>query len=166
MTGRIETSVLVAAGACAVTLALFTWTVADAFTITPVRMANHQAPVAAAIRDPNQSADTVPMQVAVDADPFRMDRHRPPRRFLLPGTRVASRAVAASPTLALAGTAVYPGGGGVALVRVAGRAGTQMVRVGETLEGLTLRSVEPAQAVFAGANGTTVVLQVPKAGGS
>ena len=162
---RTQPSLVAAAAVCAVASIVFAWTLVRALTFAPILPTTGPSRADAVQGDMDTAPPAIALQAAVDADPFRVDRHRPAQRFLLPGTRVARTARVASPTLVLAGTAVYPGGGGVALVRVAGRTGTVMVRVGATVEGLTLRSVAPDQAVFARSNGATIMLRVPKAGG-
>jgi hypothetical protein len=100
----------------------------------------------------------------LDRNPFRADRQRPPRRFALPGTVTTARVTAPSVALTLTGTVIYPGGGGFALVRAPGRSPV-MVRVGEVVEGHTLRSVARDEATFLRPGGGSMVLRVPKAGG-
>lgn len=158
-------SVVTAGSAAALVVLVFAWASLRAVTIGPVRQAEpHGIP-------PSMHTDSaVPARMPADAvrqaaavAPFRSDRRPPPARFALPGERVAvAISSPAVPAFELAGTVVYPDGGGTALVRVAGRG--SIVRVGETIEGLTLRSVEPETAVFARPNGQTVVFRVSKAG--
>jgi hypothetical protein len=155
---------LVASGiALAVASVVFAYAAARAVTIAPAPELASSAPPRAAPPGTAHEVGAAAIQAAVSADPFRSDRRRPPRRYALPGSPRPVR-VAAPPALSLAGTVVYPDGGGVAIVRVAGRGGTQLVRVGESIQGLTLRAVAREEAVFARAGGGRVVLRVPKAG--
>jgi hypothetical protein len=112
-----------------------------------------------------RAADQPDFRRTVDGDPFRADRQRPPRRFVAPGTVTpVARPAAPAVALTLTGTVVYPDGGGFALVRAPGRPAA-MVRVGENVEGYTLRSVARDEATFARPGGGSMVLRVPKAGG-
>ncbi len=103
-----------------------------------------------------------PTMAAVDRDPFRPDRRRPPERFRLPGER-ASRsdtAAAAFPggAVVLIGTAVIGDGGFVMCQR--GADSPKLVRVGERIGDLTLRSVRRGHALFRTGNGAAVELRV------
>jgi hypothetical protein len=153
------------AAACGVTGLLCVWSL-----VAAVRVAPPPAPAPDLIAPPAVApavrAGRVDLSDAWESDPFRSDRRRPPRRFVLPGTAAAPAARPPAPAVALTlnGTVVYPGGGGFALVGAAGRAPV-MVRVGEVIEGLTLRSVARDEATFARPGGGSMVLRVPKAGG-
>ncbi len=95
----------------------------------------------------------------VEKDPFRPDRR--------PGERLPASArtrTAPVPRLRLAGTMMYPGGGGAALLEGADRS-TRIVRVGEKVGELTLRSVTSGEAVFVSPTGATVTVRVQKPGG-
>ena len=147
-------------------LALFTWTLVRAMTVStagPLLAPAGELPSPGPAE--SQAVPAAPLRAALDVNPFRANRRRPPLRFALPGTVRLVPATAPAAGVTLAGTVVYPDGGGIALVRVRARAGAVMVRVGETVEGLTLRSVAREEAVFASRDGRTVVLRVPKAGG-
>lgn len=65
----------------------------------------------------------------------------------------------------LLGTAVSGSGGGFVMCQV-GSATPQMVRVGEVVGDLTLRSIARGEAEFTRSDGTTVTLSVPTAQGS
>jgi hypothetical protein len=101
---------------------------------------------------------------AVSRDPFRPDRRRPASRYLLPGERTSApaRANRLPPGLArmrLLGTALVPGGGGLAALEIPGRA-SKVVRLGEEFEGLRLVSIERGIAVFETPD-TTLTLSLP-----
>lgn len=149
----------------ATALALFAWTLVRALTVStdapPLAPAGN---VSLPEMTVTQRAAGAPVGEVVNVDPFRANRRRPPLRYAPPGAVRLAPAAAPATSVALAGTVVYPDGGGLALVRVGGRAGAVMVRVGETVEGLTLKSVAREEAVFASRDGRTVVLRVPKAG--
>lgn len=114
--------------------------------------------------EPAGKAEGVSMAVleAVARDPFRPDRTRPARRYQLPGDRVAgarSRLSAAASRMRLIGTAMLSDDVGLAAIEIPGRPG-RVMRVGETVEGLTLISVTRGVATFAGPD-TTLVLGLP-----
>jgi hypothetical protein len=162
-TARSYPPFAVAGFACVAGLSLLAWSVVGAVHAPPVApqmggvaVGRVNLPVAAARPLPG------PGRAAVDADPFRTDRRRPPKRFTVPGTGAAPIVAAPAPALVLSGTVVYQDGGGLALLRVQGR--SAMVRVGETVGGLTLKSVAREVAVFARPGGGQLVLHVPKAG--
>lgn len=106
-----------------------------------------------------------PIVAAVEKDPFRPERRRPDRRFRMPGDPPAVRATApARPaaTVRLVGTLLAPDGG-IAMCQV-GTQAPKLVRVGETIEGLTLKAVASGQAVFQSSTGSPVVIHVAKVG--
>lgn len=105
-----------------------------------------------------------PILAAVEKDPFRPERNRPERRFRMPGDAAPPRAAPARPaaSVRLVGTLLSPDGG-IAMCQVGAQA-PKLVRVGETIEGLTLKTVESGQAVFESSKGSRVVIHVAKAG--
>jgi hypothetical protein len=115
--------------------------------------------------------DSLPVQViarAVARDPFRADRRAPATRFRMPGEPAPGRLeqpLAGSGELKLIGTAVLENGGGFAMCQ-AGAATPRVVRVGESLAGYTLSSVDRGRAVFRDGGGKLLELRVPKGGGS
>jgi hypothetical protein len=117
----------------------------------------------------NHSGDSPDRHLlAVEADPFRPERRRPAERFRLPGEAV-SEALAVeethpqSGTVQLIGTVVMPNGGSFAMTQVGGEP-PRMMRVGESIGGYSLRSIDRGRAVFVAAGGTRVEVQVPKSG--
>jgi hypothetical protein len=119
------------------------------------------SPVRLAVADPDG------LEVAIDQDPFRPERRRPPERFPLPDDPVPDPApVLAAPdpgAVRLIGTVVMPEGRSFAMCQVAGEP-PKLVRLGETVGDLTLRRVDQGLAVFITAGGATVEARVPKAG--
>jgi hypothetical protein len=110
---------------------------------------------------------TTDITPAVDLDPFRPDRRKPAVRYAVPGDVVQTPAETPPQTaqraIALAGTVTSLDGSSFAMVTIAG-APPRVVRIGQTVDGLTLKSVEQGKAVFRSANGDLVKLTVPKAG--
>lgn len=119
------------------------------------------ASVGARLRPPPASALRV-----VAADPFHPQRTAPAARYMLPEDRMVD--IAPGPgslregLVRLLGTAVSGSGGGFVMCQV-GSATPQMVRVGEVVGDLTLRSIARGEAEFTRSDGTTVTLSVPTA---
>ncbi|HEX7120480.1 MAG TPA: hypothetical protein VF212_16935 [Longimicrobiales bacterium] len=128
---------------------------ADVTQREPVRIAVRAAP-----------SDSV-LRAAVETDPFHPERRRPAVPFRFPGEEDAEATGAAGTSLAgpvrVVGTALLPDGKSFALCEWPGRP-PRLVRVGETVEGLTLKRVEIGRAVFVTRTGERVVVDVPKAG--
>jgi len=164
-------SVVAGAAACGVAGVACAWSVAAALRVGPAAPSEAGAGGGASaaavtpLAPAGPGADEPDLDRTLDRDPFRSDRRRPPRRFVPPGTPTAApRVTVPAVSLTLTGTVIYPDGGGLALVRAVGRSPV-MVRVGEMVEGLTLRSVARDEATFVRPGGGFVVLRVPKAGG-
>lgn len=122
-------------------------------------------PVRVAVRGAPPDSTVV---AAVEADPFHPERRRPAVAYRPPGEAAAEALRAAEDgepagPVHLIGTALLPDGRSFALCEWPGRA-PRLVRVGETVEGLTLRRVEPGRATFVSRAGATVVVHVAKAG--
>lgn len=164
----IRGPVVTGAAACGTAAAACAWSIAAALRVEPaptVEMLPSTVPAAAIGGAAGAQLQEPDLRRALDSDPFRADRRRPPRRFVLPGAAAPLPRVAApTVSLTLTGTVTYPDGGGFALVRAPGQAPV-MVRVGESVEGHTLRSVARDEATFVRPGGGSVVLRVPKAGG-
>lgn len=107
------------------------------------------------------------VRLASARHPFRPERRPPAERFRMPGESLVGEADTMAPAqatgLRLIGTAVTAPGRGFAMCQ-AGDAAPRLVRVGETLAGFTLRSVERGRALFRAPDGGTLDLRVPKAG--
>ena len=156
-----------AATALGLSLVVFGWALWRALVIEPVV----QPRSAAAEGSPVETPDRRPLYptgrvfAALDKDPFHPERRRPGVPFRLPSEAAPTVAAAQAPAagVQLLGTAVAPGGGGVAMFRWPGSA-PRLMRVGERLNGWTLKRVRPGEAEILSEAGTTVVLRVPKAG--
>lgn len=101
---------------------------------------------------------------AVERDPFHPERRAPEMRYLLPegdgGGAVAFGGGAVQGALRLVGTAVSDEGGGFAMCQL-GSDPPRILRVGETMGGLTLRSVLRGKAEFTREDGSALTLAVP-----
>jgi hypothetical protein len=162
---RAATAALVAAAALAV-MAFAEWR-----DVQPLPAAPRARPVAAmpGVRVARRDASDRVVLAAVERDPFRADRRRPPGRYRMPGEPAPS-ATPAAPVLAAApppvyvyrllGTVVTESGG---LAAIAGPSGEgKVVRLGQPIDQFRLVKVTPGSATLAG-HDTTLVL---KSGGS
>jgi hypothetical protein len=140
----------------AASAALTSWALARALDPRPV------APAPAgtvALGVPLLDPVTVPagvVQAALDADPFTANRRRPGARYRLPGDAVARTAPTVAPPVVL-GTVLAAGGGSFALCQM-GSSPPVVVRVGESIGGFTLRSVDKGRAVFLSPQGRELVV--------
>jgi hypothetical protein len=103
---------------------------------------------------------------AVELDPFRPDRRRPPARYAVPGDvppAVENAPPAKQSAVALVGTVMSLDGSSFAMVAIDGSP-PRVVREGQTVGELTLKKVQQGKAVFRSAAGDLVELTVPKAG--
>jgi len=94
----------------------------------------------------------------VERDPFHPERTSPASRYLLPEDDVQATLPGASSVrgeVALLGTAVSGDGAGFVMCQF-GRETPEVVRVGEEIGGLTLRSVTRGSAEFTRRDGSTV----------
>lgn len=102
----------------------------------------------------------------VAADPFHAERTAPASRYVLPEDGPASGDTGPAPlrpgAVRLLGTAVLGSRGGFVMCQV-GSTTPQVVRVGEVVGDLTLRSIARGEAVFTRRDGTSVTLSVPTA---
>ncbi len=167
--GRLGRGPRLALIALSASVALTGFTLWRAIEIRPVSAERGSNDLLRAAEITRRASDPVDSVLAViDIDPFHPERRRPRVRFRMPGERVTlvrtARRPTARPRLALRGTVVLPGGGGLAIVDQ-GRGATTMVRVGERVGDLTLRSVDREQAVFTTPGGSRIVVRVRKAGG-
>ncbi|HWL39482.1 MAG TPA: hypothetical protein VNO75_04525 [Gemmatimonadaceae bacterium] len=106
------------------------------------------------------------LERAVNSDPFREDRSRPPVRYEPGGTRVSVSeeiAPAAEQAIVLLGTVVGDEGRSFAMFQTGG-AGARLVRVGEKVGDHTLRRVGRQSAVLVSAGGKETTISVSKAG--
>ena len=128
--------------------------VASASAIPELSGAAHRLPLAPAELDK-----------AVAKDPFHPERRRPSVRFQLPGETPPASAdpTEASAPFKLIGTAAMSEGRGFAMCQW-GADPPKLVRIGESVGGLTLKAVQPGRAVFLTARGKRYEVQVPKAG--
>lgn len=103
---------------------------------------------------------------ALELNPFHPERRRPTQRFLMPGDSVPAAspdsAAVQAQALRLVGTAVV-GNGGFAMCQW-GTEPPRLVRVGATVNEITLELVAPGRAVFRAAGGKRLELRVGKAG--
>lgn len=101
---------------------------------------------------------------AVEANPFRPERGPAALAFRMPSDQADTPVVSiARSPLRLIGTAVLPGNRGFAMCQV-GSETPKLVRLGEQVGGYTLTAVAQGAATFTTTTGTTLDLQVPKAG--
>jgi hypothetical protein len=114
---------------------------------------------------PAPSLTPAKLAAAVGKDPFHPERRRPAQRFRLPGEALPATADSGGAKLAfkLIGTAAMAEGKGFAMCQW-GEQAPKLVRIGDTLGGLTLKRVEPGSALFLTAAGKRYEVQVPKAG--
>ena len=100
----------------------------------------------------------------VERDPFHPERRPPLERFLLPEDQDDIRPGVSRESgprqVRLVGTAVSGGSGGFVMCQV-GNVPPRIVRIGEEVGGLTLRTVSRGEAEFTRSNGTVVTLSVP-----
>lgn len=140
-----------------VCLSIVSW---RAIVLTPL-----PHPLAAAGRESASSAGTEPREPVTVADlyaknPFHPERRGSDQRYELPtGADQSDGSEGAIPAgaLTLAGTILYPDGGGAAIVKQVGQA-SQIVRQGMALGTLTLQSVERGKATFTASDGSPVIL--------
>lgn len=138
-----------------------------AVRLTP--MAKHAATAAlpGEFAHPQRAAPRASILAAtLDRNPFHPERRRPTQPFLMPGEEVVkppSDSVAApAAALRLVGTAVV-GEGGFAMCQW-GSEPPRLVRVGASMNQLTLELVAPGRAVFRASGGKRIELRVAKAG--
>ena len=105
------------------------------------------------------------LAAAVGKDPFHPERRRPAQRFRLPGEALQAAVDSSGAKLAfkLIGTAAMAEGKGFAMCQW-GEEAPKLVRIGDTVGGLTLKRVEPGSALFLTSAGKRYQVQVPKAG--
>jgi len=99
---------------------------------------------------------------AVERDPFHPGRTAPAARYLLPEEDMQATLPGASSVrgeVTLLGTAVSGDGGGFVMCQVGGET-PEVVRIGEEVGGLTLRSISRGAAEFSRRDGSTVTLHV------
>jgi hypothetical protein len=141
--------------------------------------------VQAVLLQPMPAADTVPASspvppfeavrsdspaiavAAAASNPFHPKRRADRDRFRMPGesadTAMAKRQANADDAVRLMGTGLVPGGRDFVVCQASGDE-ARLVRVGEKCGGLLLIRVAPTTARFQAADGSPVVLNVPKAG--
>jgi len=103
---------------------------------------------------------------AVERDPFHPARRAPAARYLLPEEGDAPARAASGPAapgqVRLIGTVVSGPGGGFVMGQI-GREPPKVLRIGDVLGNLTLRTIERGQADFSQPDGTIVTLRIPGA---
>lgn len=109
--------------------------------------------------------DFVDLAPAVDLNPFRPERAPSSVRYVPPGMVGDTAALPPSraSTVKLVGTVTATDGGGFAMCQV-GDETPRIVRVGQTIGGLTLEKIEQGAALFVSASGERIELRVPKVG--
>jgi hypothetical protein len=105
------------------------------------------------------SIDLPSINAVINRNPFDPLR-QPPRATQLASGWGASEE---EPVLRLMGTVINPNGESFAVCNV-GKPTGQLVRIGETINGYTLRSVMPKRAVFTTPSGAQVTLETPPPG--
>lgn len=103
------------------------------------------------------------LQLAIDNDPFREDRQRPPERYRMPGDAIEPQGpppLPPPPPFQVLGIAQSPGGG-LAVMQIADSP-PRVVSVGESLFGYTLDRVEGEVATLSG-QGRILTLTVAQA---
>ena len=157
----------VALAALVVTGALAASTLRRALEAEPSIAVEAGALAVPAIPVPGAGTAVGRVLVAVNKDPFHVERRRPAVRFRLPGESAPSDTVApasdAGNPFQLIGTAVLPEGRGFAMCQW-GTESPKLVRVGERVGDLTLKLVTRGRATFVDAAGRTREVRVPKAG--
>jgi hypothetical protein len=103
------------------------------------------------------------LAAAIGKDPFHPERRRPAQRFRLPGEAAPGADVVSSEPFKLIGTAAMAEGKGFAMCQL-GAEPPKLVRIGESIGGLTLKSVQPGRASFVRSDGKRYEARVPKAG--
>jgi hypothetical protein len=106
--------------------------------------------------------ERVDVNAVVAANPFAPDRQRPLQRYRLSGNEEVEVAPPSRPpALRLIGTVVGSAEGGADsfVMCQMGRQPPQIIRVGEEIDGYTLRSVGRGTAVFTTASGERIELQ-------
>jgi hypothetical protein len=105
------------------------------------------------------------MHDAIELDPFREDRTAALSRYRPPGADEEADSTTAEVVerVTLVGTVLSLDGASFALCQEGDQA-PRLVRPGQQIGGLLLKSVEQAKAVFLGGDGRLVTLSVPKAG--
>lgn len=135
-----------------------------AIQLDPLPAARASSVVAGAVSATRSSAQ-VDLTPAVELDPFRPDRRRPPARYPVPGDAPppSEKPPVTTPNvMTLVGTVMSLDGSSFAMVGVAGSP-PRVVRVGQTIGDLTLKKIEQGRAVFRSAEGEVIELTVPKA---
>lgn len=115
---------------------------------------------------PARSTNVVDIAPAVELDPFRADRQKPLARYALPGDAPApNEQPPANPpaSVSLLGTVMSLDGSSFAMVGMTGSP-PRVMRVGQTIGNLTLRTIEQGRAVFRSATGETVEVRVSRGG--
>lgn len=154
-------------GAAVAVSVVFLVSVAWRATHYAVLPAPTQADQSLKIRRPDFYRGALPSELAgaVDSDPFRQDRSRPPIRYQLPGTAAPAPKETApvAPPIVLLGTLVV-GGEGHSFAMCQTPAGPRIVHIGEKLGDLTLKRVGKQSAVFVSSSGKEVSVSVKPAG--
>jgi hypothetical protein len=131
----------------------------------PVASASPGAISAPSLRERRTAAPASALGV-VAADPFHVDRTAPASRYLLPvddlAASVSGPGSLREGAVRLLGTAVLGSGGGFVMCQV-GSATPEVVRIGQVVGGLTLRSITRGEAEFTRPDGSLVTLSVPTA---
>lgn len=161
--GAAAIAVLASAGVCAWTL----WRALDLDVLPMEGTASLEAEPRSIVRPRDTPVEVV--LAAIESDPFHPERRRPDEPFRLPGEEppptpaTATNVPAPTAPVELIGTVVIPDGRSFAMCR-SGADSPRIVRIGETIGDLTLRTVEQGRAVFASSTGARTELQVKKAG--
>jgi hypothetical protein len=157
---RVASLVLIGAASVLAWSAVQAWRIDD----VPNRMLEGRAAGVTDAADSRDAYDLARLLVAVEKDPFQVDRRRPGQRFRA-ATDLANAPTPArdtTPSVELVGTAVSADGG-FAVCAVSG-APPRIVRVGQRVGDWTLSRVTKGAAEFATPNGGSVVIRIAKAG--
>lgn len=160
-------------GLCAVAPIAVLWSRSHAIRSAEAASAHGDGLVLARLSD-RRPLEREYLAVAVESAPFSPQRRPPAQRFRMPGSdppesfQSVDPGLGAGPAahgsgLRLLGTMVLPGGGGVALAHGPGEE-PRLVRIGESIGGLTLRSVRLGAAVFTGPDGSVVEIDIERQG--
>ncbi|MGH7467662.1 MAG: hypothetical protein ACRENP_06700 [Longimicrobiales bacterium] len=171
---RGQRSLIIAACALSGACLAFGYTLVRAVVVVPMRSPETgqvkpataeqtpPAPASSAKSASNGRLSRSDLMLAVDHDPFRPDRQRPPERYRMPGEEIVEEEPPPPPPppppFRVLGTIVTPEGG-VAVIETQGSV-PRVVGVGESLFGFRLAAVNPSTATVEGNGGRNYSLQI------
>jgi hypothetical protein len=151
----------------------FAYTLARALAVEPVELPSDETTAPAQRPAGEKAADAAGAQkaevlslsdlmLAVDHDPFRAERERPPERYRMPGEEEPIEEPPPPPPppppFKVVGTIATPEGG-VAVIEAQGSL-TRVASIGESLFGFTVKAINLAGATVEGNGGRSYSLQI------